>query len=135
MSSFFGENSDRQVPDTWMYRRTQLLAEVSKNTDKCGSLNHGSSVADSVYSVLLRILLLAGVSNVSLSKIHGRSIFLRVDATCSDVSKVSLLAGMVEMPMSMVLRIRDLLYASFVYSKSPEGPLLAAILKVCQGIA
>ena len=118
-----------------MYRRTQLLAEVSKNTDKCGSLNHGSSVADSVYSVLLRILLLAGVSNVSLSKIHGRSIFLRVDATCSDVSKVSLLAEMVEMPMSTVLRIRDFPYVSFVYSKSPEGPLLAAILKVCRGIA
>jgi hypothetical protein len=103
MSSFFGEGSDRQVPDTWQYRRTRLLAEVSKNTNKCGSLNHGSSVADSVYSVLLRLLLLAGVSNVSLGKVHGHSILLRVDATCSEASKVSLLAGMLEVPMNMVL--------------------------------
>jgi hypothetical protein len=103
MSSFFGEGSDRQVPDTWMYRRTNLLAEVSKNTDKCSSLNPGSSVADSVYSVLLRALLLAGVSTVSLGKIHGRCILPRVDATCSDASKTSLLAGILEMRMDMVL--------------------------------
>lgn len=119
MSSFFGGGSDRQVPDTWMYRRTQLLAEVSKNTDTCGSLNHGSSVADSVYSAKLRLLLLAGVSKVTLSKIHGHSVFLRVDTTRSDISKASLLAGMLEMLMKTVLRIRDLPYAGFVYPKSP----------------
>lgn len=135
MGSFFGEDSDRQVPGTWMYQRTQLLAEVSKNTDMCGSLNHGSSVADSVYSAVLRALLLAGVSKVRLSKIHGRSLFLRVDTTCSDVSKTLLLAGMLEMLKKTVLRIRDLPYAGFVYPKSPEGPLLAAILKACLGIA
>lgn len=102
-----------------MYRRAQLLAEVSKNTDKCDSLNHGSSVADSVYSALLRILLLAGVSEVPLSEIHGHSVFLRVDTTCSEASRVSLLAGVFKIPMSTVLRIRDLPYAGFVYPKSP----------------
>lgn len=99
----------------------------------CGSLNHGSSVADSVYSVVLRPLLLAGVSKVALSKIHGHSVCLRVDTTCSDISKTSLLAGVLEMSRKTVLRIRDLPYAGFVYPESPEGPLLAAILKAYLG--
>jgi hypothetical protein len=86
-----------------MYQRTQLLAEVSKNTNRCGSLNHGSSVADSVCSAQLRKLLLAGGSKVTLSKIHGHSVYLRVDATYSDVSKTSLLAEMLEMLMKTVL--------------------------------
>jgi len=51
---------------------------------------------DSVYSVALRLLLLAGVANVSLSKIPGHSVFLRVDSERSDVSTTSLLAGVLE---------------------------------------
>jgi hypothetical protein len=108
---------------------------VSENTDTCGSLNHGSSDADSVYSVVLWALLLARVSCVSLGKIHGHSILLRVDTTCFDASKVSLLAGMLETLINMVLRIRDLPYAGFVYPKSSEGPLLAVILRAPPGIA
>lgn len=81
MSSFFGEDSDRQVPSTWTYPRALLLAEVFKNTEKCDSLSRGSSDADSVYSVPQRALLFAGVSNVYLSKVHGHSVFLRVDAS------------------------------------------------------
>jgi hypothetical protein len=133
-SSFFGEGSDRQVPNTWMYGRKLLLAGVSENTDRCGSLNHGSS---------LRWFRLLSGTEVS-SACRSFQCNIEWDSWtqchpsgwlwCSNVSKISLLAGVLETQKNAVLWIRSLPCGNLVCSESPKEPLLAEGLEVIKGM-
>jgi hypothetical protein len=93
-----------------MYRKTLLLAEVSENTDRCGSLNQGTSIADSCYPVLSRALLLAGEPGCCQVRFRTLCLLLARASACGKrmlrtqmCQKVSLLAEAFEVQASAVL--------------------------------